>query len=148
LKDHPAPGAALAAASLARRLGSLCYEALLLAAILFVAGWTFLVLGGVFPAALARAIFQFYLLAITAAYFIYCWVRSGQTLPMKTWRIRVVAKNGTALSVKQAALRYLFALASIALCGGGFWWALIDRDGQFLHDRLARTRLVKVEDRK
>ena len=94
------------------------------------------------PAALARALLQIYLLAVTAAYFIYCWTRSGQTLPMKTWRIRVVARDGTAITLKQAALRYLLALASIALCGGGYWWALIDRDGQFLHDRLAGTRLV------
>jgi hypothetical protein len=31
------------------------------------------------------------------------------------------------------------------LGGGGFWWALFDRDGQFLHDRLAGTRIVKDE---
>jgi uncharacterized RDD family membrane protein YckC len=134
------------AASLARCLGSLCYETFLLAAILFVAGWTFLVFDRLLPAAFARPLFQFYLLAITAVYFIYCWTRSGQTLPMKTWRIRVVAQDGTALSTRQAAQRYLFALAGIALCGGGFWWALVDHDGRFLHDRLARTRLVKVED--
>jgi uncharacterized RDD family membrane protein YckC len=143
-KDPAAPAAAVA--SLGRRLGSLCYELLLLAAILFVAGWIFLAFDHLLPAALARPLFQFYLLAITAAYFIYCWTRSGQTLPMKTWRIRLVSDNGTAISTARAAQRYVFALASIALCGGGFWWALVDRDGQFLHDRLARTRLVKVED--
>jgi uncharacterized RDD family membrane protein YckC len=141
LKDPSAP----AAARLGRRLGSLCYEALLLTAILFVAGWTFLAIDRLLPAALARPLFQIYLLAVTAAYFIYCWTRSGQTLPMKTWRIRVVTRGGGALSVAQAAQRYLFSLASIALCGGGFWWALIDRDGQFLHDRLAGTRLIKYE---
>jgi hypothetical protein len=36
----------------------------------------------------------------------------------------------------------MLAIASIALGGGGYWWALFDRDGQFLHDRLAGTRLV------
>jgi uncharacterized RDD family membrane protein YckC len=142
LKEQSVPDAAHA--SLARRLGSLCYEALLLAAILFVAGWVFLVVERLLPAALARPIFQAYLLAITAAYFIYCWIRSGQTLPMKTWRVRVVTKDGSALNLRQAVLRYLFALVSIALCGGGFWWALVDRDGQFLHDRLAGTRIMRI----
>jgi uncharacterized RDD family membrane protein YckC len=145
LKDQPAP-AAVAAASLARRLGSLCYEALLVAAILFVAGWTFLIFEHALPAALARLFLQFYLLAVTAAYFIFCWTRSGQTLPMKTWHIRVVAQNGTAVSTAQAARRYLYAIASIALCGAGFWWALADRDGRFLHDRLAGTKIVRTED--
>ena len=128
-----------------RRLGSLCYEILLLAAIVFVAGWSFLACAGLLPPALARPLLQVYLLFITAAYFIYCWTRSGQTLPMKTWRIRLVAGDGTAVTLKTGAKRYLFALAGIALCGAGFWWALVDRDGQFLHDRLAGTRLVKDE---
>jgi uncharacterized RDD family membrane protein YckC len=139
------PVSAVAAASLARRMGSLCYEALLLAAILFVAGWTFLVIERALPAMLVRPLFQVYLLAVTAVYFIYCWTHSGQTLPMKTWRIRLVALDGSALSRAQAARRFLFALASIGLCGGGFWWALADHDGRFLHDRLAGTRLIKDE---
>ena len=139
MKDVPAP-----AASLARRLGSVCYEVLLLAAIVFAAGWLFLAFERLLPATLARAFFQVYLLAVGAAYFIYCWTHGGQTLPMKTWRIRVVARNGGPPSVRQAALRYLYALAGTALAGGGFWWALADRDGQFLHDRLAGTRLIKV----
>lgn len=142
MKDQSAP----AVARLTRRLGSLCYELLLLAAIVFIAGWTFLAVNGLLPAGLQRPLLQFYLLAVTAAYFIYCWTRNGQTLPMKTWRIRVVARDGAAITLKQGVRRYLFALAGIALCGGGFWWALIDRDGQFLHDRLAGTKIVGVED--
>jgi uncharacterized RDD family membrane protein YckC len=143
LTDHLAPAAATA--NLARRLGSICYEILLLAAILFAAGWVFLAIGWLLPPALARPLFQLYLLTICAAYFIYCWTRNGQTLPMKTWRIRLVTRQGGALPLGRAGLRYLLALASIALAGGGFWWALIDRDGQFLHDRLAGTRLIKAE---
>ena len=115
---------------------------LLLAAILFAASWVFLAVKPLLPAALVRPLFQLYLLAVGAPYFIYCWTHSGQTLPMKTWRIRVVTRDGSALSMQRAAARYVLAIASIALGGGGFWWALIDRDGQFLHDRLAGTRLV------
>lgn len=126
-------------------MGSLCYEMLLLTAILFIAAWLFLVINPLLPVALARPLFQAYLLAITAAYFIYCWTHSGQTLPMKTWHIRLVMNDGAAIPVKKAAQRYLFALVGTALCGAGFWWALGDRDRQFLHDRLAGTRLIKDE---
>ena len=132
-------------ATLGRRLGSLCYEALILAAILFVAGWVFLAIKPLLPAAFARPIFQLYLLGVCGAYFTYCWTHNGQTLPMKTWRIRVVTADGGALNAREAVLRYVFALLGAALAGGGFWWALADRESQFLHDRLAGTRLIKAE---
>ena len=61
---------------------------------------------------------------------------------MKTWRIRVVTRDGGALSVSVALRRYLLALISLGVCGLGFAWALVDKDRQFLHDRLAGTRLV------
>jgi uncharacterized RDD family membrane protein YckC len=44
----------------------------------------------------------------------------------------------------QALLRYLLCWPSIILGGVGIVWALFDRDRQFLHDRLAGTRLVMV----
>jgi uncharacterized RDD family membrane protein YckC len=143
LNGQPVPAARFVAARIGRKLGSLCYEILLLAAIVFVAGWSFLPFEPLLPPAIARLLLQLYVVAVSAAYFIYCWTRNGQTLPMKTWRIRVVNGDGTAVTLKTGAKRYLFALAGLALCGAGFWWALVDRDGQFLHDRLAGTRIVQ-----
>jgi uncharacterized RDD family membrane protein YckC len=139
---HPARSARFG-----QRFGSLCYEALLLAAIAFAAGWAFLAIQPLLSDQLVRPLFQLYLLAVCGAYFIYCWTHSGQTLPMKTWRVRLVTVGGDLPVTARAAVRYLYALASIALAGGGFLWALIDRDGQFLHDRLAGTRLIDVEKR-
>lgn len=130
------------AAKLARRLGSLCYEALLVVAILFLAAWIYLVIKPFLPATLEHLIFQAYLVTVCGIYFVYCWTHSGQTLPMKTWRIRIVAREGGALTRKQATLRYLYALLSVALAGAGFLWAVVDRDRQYLHDRLAGTRIV------
>jgi uncharacterized RDD family membrane protein YckC len=92
----------------------------------------------------ARPLFQAYLVLVCGVYFVAQWARGGQTLPMKTWRLRLVAADGSALSVRQAALRYVVALAGMLLAGVGFLWALFDRDHQFLHDRLARTRIVRV----
>lgn len=43
------------------------------------------------------------------------------------------------------AVRYRFALAGALLLGAGFLWALIDREGLFLHDRLAGTKIIKEE---
>jgi len=142
-KLHNQPAAAgVVTAGLARRLGSLCYEVMLLIAIVFISGWAFLAVARVLDPALARPLLQLWLLAVTAVYFVFCWTHNGQTLPMKTWRIRVVARDGRALGTRRGISRFLFALLSIGLCGLGWGWALLDRDRQFLHDRLAGTRIV------
>ena len=118
------------------------YELLLLVAIFFVAGWVFLLIGQLLPPHISRPLFQVYLFTTSAAYFVYCWTHGGQTLPMKTWRIRLVDRNGDTVTVRLAIKRYLLALVSLALCGAGFVWAIVDQDRQFLHDRLAGTRII------
>ena len=90
-----------------------------------------------------RAAFQIYLLGIALAYFAWCWLRGGQTLAMKTWRIRVVAKDGTPITLGQTLLRFVLAALGIGFAGAGLIWAFFDSDRQFLHDRLAGTRIVK-----
>jgi len=111
----------LPTAGLVRRLLCLLYEGLLLT-------------GVAFGATLA-------LLLAAGFYFVPQW-RAGHTLPMKTWRIRIVDASGERLTMRRAVVRYGWSVVSWMLAGAGYLWALADRDGQFLHDRLAGTRLV------
>jgi uncharacterized RDD family membrane protein YckC len=91
-----------------------------------------------------RPLFQVYLAAVAGFYFTWQWVRSGQTLAMKTWRLRLTARDGGPVTVRQAWARYFAALAGVAFFGLTFLWALIDREGLFLHDRIAATRVVDL----
>lgn len=126
------------------RLAAMVYELLLVAAVVFVASFIMLPVVGELHAPWQRHLFQAYILGVLFAYFSAFWLRSGQTLAMKTWRIRLVSENGSTLTLKQAGLRFVIALFGLMLAGVGFWWALFDRDRQFLHDRIAGTRLVRV----
>ena len=135
--------ALLRLASLRLRFVSLVYEGVLLFAVLFVSSYLFLSLARDAQSGLPRVIFQVYLLSVCGAYFVFCWARSGQTLPMKTWRIRIVTKEGGALSAGRAFQRYLLAIPGM-LSGISLLWALFDREHQYLHDRLAGTRIVRV----
>lgn len=140
----PAPPrnrAALQLASLRLRLVSLVYEGILLSAVLFVSSYLFLSIARDAQSGLPRAIFQIYLLSVCGAYFVFCWARTGQTLPMKTWRMRIVTEQGGGLSVGRAFMRYLLAIPG-NLSGISLLWAPFDRERQFLHDRLAGTRIV------
>jgi uncharacterized RDD family membrane protein YckC len=131
-------------ASLPRRLASLAYEALLLAAVLFLAGFVVVGLLPGEPPAPAFWAYRFYLLLVAGVYFTWFWRHGGQTLAMKTWRFRLVAADGGALSRGMAWRRYALAVLGLSGFGLGFAWALVDREHQFLHDRLAGTRLVSV----
>ena len=131
--------------SLLRRLASLVYDMLLLLAIFFFAALIFLLFFGSALKAPARQFFQAYLWLISAAYFIWCWLHGGQTLAMKTWHIRLVNLSGAALTLNQAAGRYVLASLGLILFGIGFIWALFDKNGLFLHDRLMGSRLVIPE---
>lgn len=142
------------------------YEAMLLFGVVTVTGGLFSVLFQQRHALYLRHALQIWLLFVLTAYFIWFWTHSGQTLAMKTWRIRLVAVDGTPIGIKRALFRYLLAwlwilpglaLAwavdaqnwGLALIPGAnvLLWALtiyLDPQRQFLHDRLAGTRLVSV----
>jgi uncharacterized RDD family membrane protein YckC len=122
---------------LARRLASMLYEAILLFAVAFFAGFAFHFAsrGAALEGAL-RLAHQLLLVAVFAAYFLWCWLRGGQTLAMKAWRVRVVG-----VTPGKALLRFVLALLLVPT-GVSLVWAVFDRERQFLHDRLAGTRLV------
>lgn len=135
-------GPNLAPASLRIRVFSLFYEGVLLFALVFVASYLFISFARDAQSGWARIVFQLYLLAVCGAYFMFCWVRGGQTLPMKTWRLRLVTAEGHPLPANAAFVRYLVAIPAMTT-GLGVLWALYDRDRQFLQDRIAGTRIVR-----
>ena len=120
------------------------YDALLLVAVLFVAGFAFIYATNFPQHPALLPIFRLYLLAIIAMYFCWFWRKSGQTLAMKTWRIKLQNIDGELLSIAQTLKRFALALIGISLGGLSIWWAFFDRDKQLLHDRLLGTRLIAV----
>jgi uncharacterized RDD family membrane protein YckC len=134
---------ALAAVSRRRRTASLLYEAILLAAVLWCAGFLYAFVQHASGFAVPRWVYQFYLLLVAGVYFVTQWGK-GQTLAMKTWRIRLVSRNGGRIGLGRGVLRYLIACVSVLSLGAGFVWALFDSERQFLHDRIAATRLVSA----
>ncbi|MBS0583186.1 MAG: RDD family protein [Proteobacteria bacterium] len=92
-----------------------------------------------------KLLVQALLLAVSAAYFVVSWLRGGQTVGMKPWRLRVVGVDGAAIDVKRALLRFAVALVSLGALGLGFFWCLVDRERRAWHDIAAGTLLVRLE---
>ncbi|GHT92982.1 hypothetical protein AGMMS49545_11430 [Betaproteobacteria bacterium] len=131
--------------SFPRCLAALIYEALLLIGIIAIGViLPYILLGALAHVDVARLarVQQVHFVLLLGLYFIWCWLHGGQTLAMKTWKIRLVDQSGAPLRPVQAVLRYLVAWPCLLLCGVGLLWRFVDPDKQFLHDRIAGTRLV------
>ena len=120
------------------------YESILVFAILFVAGVVYRALMGDPHSDFEQHLFFMYSWLIIGVYFVYCWVKSGQTLAMQTWRIQLLRLDGNPLSLGQAVRRYVIASFSLMFFGLGFLWAIFDREGLYLHDRFTGSRLVEL----
>jgi uncharacterized RDD family membrane protein YckC len=149
-----------------RRFACMMYEAVLLFGVVFLAGYLFDTLTQSRNALMLRHVRQGWLFLALGIYFILCWRRAGQTLPMKTWHIRLVDQAGNVPALPRLILRYVLAWLLPLAAALAVWWlsrvshwpatlmfivaapfaifvgSWFDADGQFLHDRWAGTRLI------
>lgn len=148
-----------------RRFACMMYEGVLLFGVVFLAGYLFDTLTQSHSGLMLRHGRQACLFLAIGVYFLACWRRGGQTLPMKTWNIQLTDRAGQPLRSSRMLLRYLLLwpvplLAALSVAGIShlmdltsldlliittpffhFIWTWFDPQGQFLHDRLLGTEL-------
>ena len=130
-------------AGIRRRLASMLYESLLLLGVLSVSFiLPHLALGMVWEIVLPGSVLILHVFIVLGIYFVWYWRHGGQTLAMQTWKLRIVGIDGNPPDLKQLFLRYALSWPSLLFYGVGLIWAFFDRDRQFLHDRLAGTRII------
>ena len=132
----------MVAPSLIKLGACLLYELLTVIAIVFVSAGLFLFIAGDATHGVKRLLLQIFLWLIVGAYFVWCWLRSGRTLAMQAWKMKLIGHDSQLISLNIAILRYVLATLSMVLCGLGFLWAIVDRQHLFLHDRLLKSRIV------
>ncbi|WP_337881663.1 RDD family protein [Rheinheimera sp.] len=84
--------------------------------------------------------FQLYSLLVFGWFYLYFWVKGGQTLGMRAWRILLLRPDGGLISLKQATIRVLTAFFGL----GNFWVWVRWGKGLALQDQLAGTIVVKL----
>jgi uncharacterized RDD family membrane protein YckC len=70
------------------------------------------------------------------------WIKSGQTLGMQAWRIKLVDFQGRPPSITRALARCLGACLSAACFGLGYLWCLVDPNKRYWHDYISHTELI------
>jgi uncharacterized RDD family membrane protein YckC len=127
---------------LMKRYLAVVYEALLLLALALALTAAYIMIMGDASHGWKRLGLQALLWLVIGAYFVRCWVVTGQTLASQTWKLKVVDQRGQLLDMPQAVMRYVLAGVLLLPAGLTLWWALLDREQQFLHDRLLGSRIV------
>jgi len=130
--------------SLLRRLGAIFYDSFLLLTVLFVASLIIVVFTGIKPEDSYFFLFQIYIFVIAYLFFAWFWTRDGQTLGMRTWKMKVVNEDGSRITWNKALLRFAVSIFSWLVLGLGFLWSLWDREHRTWHDIVSKTKLVKV----
>ncbi len=152
--------------SLKRRLICLIYEAFLVIAVAALGILIFLVATQLVKESVRDFLRPIALFAFVGWYLIHSWAGTGFTLAMKTWRIKLVKVGHAKVPLGAAMVRYVLAWGWVlpAFAAGYFLnlsrpmigaalavnivlWALtafLDKDRQFLHDKIAGTRLISL----
>lgn len=129
---------------LLKRYLAVVYESLLMLALAMVLTAVYYMVLGDASHGWKRLGLQLLVWGSMGAYFVRSWTVTGQTLASQTWKLKVVSQQGQLLTWQQAALRYVVASLFMLPAGLTLWWAILDRDQQFLHDRLLGSRIVSL----
>lgn len=156
------------APSLRRRLAALVYEGVLLFGVIFMTALVYSVLTNQRHGMEGRYGLGAALFAILALYFVWFWSRSGQTLALQTWHLRVVTLEGALPSRSRALARFLASWVWVLPPTLAIWalgwvnrgglaaaafvvWMLVYASlswlhprRQFWHDALCGTQLVET----
>ncbi len=144
----------LPCAGLMRRMAALLYDSFLVFAIWMLLGYLLQLFPGIENARVINGqlvtnpyvdYFLFLLMFLSAAAF-YCWfwLKSGQTLGMLAWRLRLKSKSNYDLTLRQVFIRWLMAWPSFLCFGLGFFWLYFNKNGGAFHDLISGTKVVLV----
>lgn len=142
----------LPTANLLRRLAALIYDAFLLFAISLAYAFLLLIIKIIFngtqnpeeiqPGPILQWLsFIGWLLALGSYYFI-CWRKQGQTLGMKSWRLKLQQADGSLATPEQCIKRSILATVSLGALGIGYLWCLLPPTKACLHDIYSGTEVV------
>lgn len=149
MNDTSTHSSSFPAVGLLRRLMAIFYDLFLLAAILFLA------------TAIVNAIndgeaidqnspyiflLDFYLASIIFFYFGWFWTHGGQTLGMKTWKIKLISNESPAINWQQVTIREITAIISWLFLGLGFIWSIFDKQKRSWHDIASNTMLIDLRE--
>ena len=130
--------------TLLRRFGAILYDFLLLITVLFIASFLVVIPFNIKPENPFFFLYQVYIFTVAFIFFAWFWTHNGQTLGMRTWKMKVVTEDGNAVTWGICLIRYAVSIISWMVFGLGFLWSLWDKQNRTWHDIASNTKLVRT----
>ncbi|KZY42683.1 hypothetical protein A3752_01795 [Oleiphilus sp. HI0081] len=80
-------------------------------------------------------------------FFGYFWTKTGQTLGMQVWHLRIQNEDNTSISWNQALVRFFVAGVSIAAFGLGYLWVFIDKKNRTWQCIASESKVIRIPKR-
>jgi uncharacterized RDD family membrane protein YckC len=137
-------------AGLFRRLFAIFYDCFLLIAILFIISAIATAFNhgkAIEPGDKLYPLFVVVIFSLSYLYFAWFWIHGGQSLGMKTWRIKIQSSNNRNIGWNTATIRFVSAIFSWGFFGLGYLWAFFDKDNRCWHDIISKTVLIDLREK-
>lgn len=131
-------------AGLLRRLAAMFYDSLIVLSLLIIGTLLAMIVNGGKAIDSQNHYYAIYLVTIIFSYFSYSWIRGGQTIGMRAWKIQLITLNKEPMDLWRSFIRFGLAIPSILCCGLGFVWMFFNKQRLAYHDRYSGTRLIHL----
>lgn len=125
------------------RLAAFLYDALLMLAIWFVVGGVAVAINSGESLGHNNPFMPSVMFIVWVGFNLYFWRRGGQTLGMRSWRLRLLSTTGKPLTLTQCMLRLVMAVPAFVCFYIGYLWMYIDKKGLTWHDKYSETRVIQ-----
>ena len=110
-----------------RQLLALFYDAWLLAAVFMAASALTLPFTDGEPVKPGNPFMTTYIFFVWYAFYAWFWTHGGQTLGMRSWKIKLISETGDTLNLWHALLRFLSGIPAWLLIGVGSYLLIIEK---------------------
>ena len=124
-----------------RQLCSLGYECITTVTLIFIIGFMTSAIFGSVPSTTLRFILASAIILGISAYYVFCWVTSGQSLAQKSWGLWITNGSGTQVSMRTAFKRFLLStLFNLTMIAPAM--LLFAKHNQYPQDQLLNTQVT------
>ncbi|WP_044618680.1 RDD family protein [Gynuella sunshinyii] len=90
-------------------------------------------------------LFRIILYLVVFGYYAFSWLRGGQTIGMKSWKLRLVSDTHKPMTLPKLFIRFVGGQLSFSIALIGYLMLLIGPRHRMLHDLISGSHIVSLQ---